>query len=193
MEKIIKPNLVVFSLLLSFLLLPAAWATSVLPISLEQLSIRAHLIFYGKVIRNEVRIDEQSGRIATFTEFEIIDLIKGKAGRTHTIKQIGGHMKDSNTIVHIHGVPEFVTGSKYVVFLPNKSKLGFSSPLGLQQGSFDVATVNGEQIVSNGRSLTSPSDQVSRSTQVPLAVNASNPSQSRLDDFINVIRAYNIP
>jgi hypothetical protein len=193
MKRLMKPYLIIFSLALNLLSLPAVWATSMLPISLEQLSTRATLIFYGKVINNEVKKDEQSGRIATFTEFEVIDLIKGKTGTTHSIKQIGGHLQETGTIVRIHGVPEYVVGKSYVVFLPETSKSGFSSPLGLYQGSFDVVTVDGEQIVSNGRRLTAQPEQTSRSVQVPLAVSSGYPSQSRLDDFINTVRAYNTP
>jgi hypothetical protein len=188
-----QPYLIILCLVLNLLCLPVASATSMLPLSLEQLSTRASLIFYGKVINNEVKKDEQSGRIATFTEFEIIDLIKGETAATHTIKQIGGHLKETGTVVHIYGVPEFVTGKNYVVFLPEKSKLGFSSPLGLHQGSFDVVTVNGQQIVSNGRSLSAQPEQTGRSVQLPLAVTAGNPAQSRLEDFINTVRAYNTP
>jgi len=188
-----KPFLIISCLALNLLCLPTVSATSMLPISLEQLSTRATLIFYGKVINNESRKDEQSGRIATFTEFEVIDLIKGKTGATHTIKQIGGHLKDTGTIVRIYGVPEFVTGKDYVVFLPNKSRLGFSSPLGLQQGSFNVSTVDDQQIVSNGRRLSAQPEQTSRSVQVPLAVTAGTPAQTRLEDFINTVRAYNTP
>lgn len=191
-----KSYVFIFSLIVNFLLPSTASATSTLPITLEQLSTRASLIFYGKVVSNQVRKDELSGRIATFTEFEIIDLIKGEAGTKHTIKQIGGYLKESKTALRIHGIPKFQTGNNYVVFLPKKSKLGFSSPLGLHQGSFSVLTIKGEQLVSNGQNLTEqpladPADKNSRSIQVPLAVRADNPSQARLDDFINTVRSYN--
>lgn len=188
-----KPYFLVFALAINFLLPTPASATSVLPVNLEQLSTRASLIFYGTVISNEVKKDQQSGRIATFTEFEVIDLIKGETGKTHTIKQIGGHLKETNTIVHIHGVPEYVIGNKYIVFLPDKSKLGFSSPLGLQQGSFDVFDINGELIVSNGRKPVSQTTRTNNSVQIPLAVRADNQSQSRIDDFMNTVRAFNTP
>ncbi len=92
--------------------------------------------------------------------------------------------------------PSFQVGNNYVVFLPTKSKLGFSSPLGLHQGSFSVLTINNEQIISNSRSLadqpqTRQLEQTSKAVQVPLAVSVDRPSQSRLDDFINTVRAYN--
>lgn len=188
-----KPYFFIFCLIFNFLILSSASATSLLPISLEQLSTRASLVFHGEVVSNQVKKDEQSGRIATFTEFKIIDLIKGKTGDTHTIKQIGGYLKNANTTLRIHGVPEYIPGNRYVVFLPEKSKLGFSSPLGLHQGSFSVLNIDGEQTVSNGRNLSTQPPQSHRNIQVPLAVRADNPSQSRLDDFMNTVRAYNLP
>ena len=191
-----KPYIILFSLLFSVFNLSSVAATSLLPISLEQLSTRATLIFYGEVISNKVKQDEQSGYIATFTEFKVIDLIKGKAVDTHTIKQIGGALKERNMSLRIHGVPRFQVGNNYVVFLPTKSKLGFSSPLGLHQGSFSVSTINNEQVVSNGHSQASQAqiqqgEETSRAVQVPLAVRVDRPSQARLDDFINTVRAYN--
>lgn len=191
-----KPYIIIFSLFFNLLNLSPASATSLLPITLEQLSTRATLIFYGEVINNQVKKDEQSGHIATFTEFKVIDLIKGNTGDTHTIKQIGGFLKSSNTALRIHGVPEYQLGSHYVIFLPKKSTLGFSSPLGLHQGSFSVSSINGEQHVSNGRSLVSQpraerTDKNTGSVQLPLAVRADNPSQAHLNDFINTVRAYN--
>jgi len=191
-----KSYIILFSLLFNLFSLSPVSATSMLPISLEQLSTRATLIFYGEVLSNQVKQDEQSGQIATFTEFKVIDLIKGKATDTHTIKQIGGALKDRNMALRIHGVPRFQVGNNYVVFLPTKSKLGFSSPLGLHQGSFSVLTINNEQVVSNSRSLadqppTRQLEQTSKAVQVPLAVSVDRPSQSHLADFINTVRAYN--
>jgi len=185
-----RSSLYFFLILSVFSALPAA-ATSMLPISLEQLSTRADLIFYGKIISNEVKKDTQSGQIATFTNFKIINLIKGNAGNTHTIKQLGGFDKSSNTRLMIRGVPKFIVGEEYVVFLPKKSSLGFCSPLGLHQGSFPVSTEKNEKVIGNGRNLAAQPVATSRSVQIPLAVRAGKPSQSRLDDFINTVRAYN--
>ena len=121
----------------------------------------------------------------------LIELIKGESKATHTIKQIGGYDPESKIRLFIHGVPTFQVGNSYVVFLPEKSNLGFSSPLGLYQGSYAVTTINGEQVVSNGRNLTEPASTNSHAIQVPLAINADRPSRSRLPDFINTIRSYN--
>ncbi len=56
-----KPYTILFSLLFSVCNLSSATATSLLPISLEQLSTRATLIFYGEVLSNQVKQDEKSG------------------------------------------------------------------------------------------------------------------------------------
>ncbi len=176
-----------FCLLINLLSTFSVSATSLLPLTLEQLSTRATLIFHGEVINNEVKEDKQSGQIATFTTFRVIELIKGNSAGTHTIKQIGGHLKESKMALRVHGVPEFTTGYRYVVFLPEKSRLGFSSPLGLHQGSFSVITVDDEETVTNGRNMAGQT----LTAQLPLAVNTEKPAQSRINDFINTVRAFN--
>jgi hypothetical protein len=189
-----KPYFFIFYLVTSLLTTLPASATSVLPITLEQLSTRASLIFYGEVISNQAQRDAHSGQVATFTEFKIFDLIKGSAAGNQTIKQLGGLDKNTNINFHVHGIPKFQNGSRYVVFLPERSSLGFSSPLGLHQGSFTVTTENGEQVVSNGRNLTPQKPgSLNKSVLLPLPVNIDKPSQSRLDDFINTVRAFNTP
>lgn len=187
-----KKTFITFSLLFGLLAPPALLATSLLPINLEQLSTRASLIFYGTVISNQVKKDSRSGQIVTFTEFEIIDLIKGNTASRHTIKQLGGHLKESDIKFQVHGVPQYKVGNQYVIFLPEKSSLGFSSPLGLHQGSFSVTKINDDKVISNGRNISSLQSSSKRNVLLPLAVIANNPSQARLEDFINTVRAHNV-
>ncbi len=179
-------------------------ATSVLPVSLQRMASAAELIFYGKAIENEVKLDDVSGRVATFTTFEIIELIKGTAGATHTIKQIGGQLPGSNVRQVIHGVPRFTIGKEYVVFLPKASKLGFSSPVGLSQGRFAVRPAQGDKSVTNGRSIsallenqtqqTAPSSakfaqqKKARSPSPPLSAIPDHPAKARLSDFLQTVR-----
>lgn len=192
------------SVLIALMLISTAGtssATSLLPISLENLSTRANTVFYAEVISNESKLDPQSGQIATYTEFRVIEAIKGHTEATHTIKQIGGYDKNSKRKLQIHGVPRFDVGKEYIVFLPKASSLGFCSPIGLYQGSFSVATVDGEKIVRSGKDLSQQHSTPALSrysltpqrVQVPLAVSADDPSQSNLNDFINTVRTYNTP
>lgn len=185
-----KNIFITFSLLFNLLVTFNTSATKLLPINLEQLSTRASLIFYATVISNTAQKDIESGHIVTFTEFEIIELIKGSAASTHTIKQIGGQLKESNIKFQIDGVPKYKIGNQYVVFLPQKSTLGFSSPLGLHQGSFSVENTEGENIISNGRSI-SALQTTSKQSSLSLSALSNKPAHASLTDFINTIHAHN--
>lgn len=142
---------ILLALMPALLLSTAVLATTVLPISLERMSKKAELIFYGTVISNEVKIDKVSGHVATFTTFDVIDVIKGNVGSTHTIKQIGGQLPGSKIIYKIYGVPRFTIGEKTVVFMPKESRIGFASPIGLSQGRFTVSEQNGVSTINGSR------------------------------------------
>lgn len=177
-----------------------AAATSVLPVSLQRMATSAVVIFHGRVISNDVKLDPASGRVATFTTFEVIELIKGNAGNTYTIKQIGGRLPGSKVRQVIHGVPKFKIADEHVVFLPEASSLGFASPIGLSQGKFDIRKLNGETIVSNGRPLAAltGNTQAAGSQNTPAVIQLSpqpasiaipgQPSRARLPDFMQTVR-----
>lgn len=190
----IKPRLLATPALLILLLCSLQTAaTSVLPVSLQRIATLADIAFHGKAVSNEVRLDPVSNRIATFTTFEVIEVIKGKVDRTHTIKQIGGHHPGSKARLVIHGVPEFTTGREYVVFLPKVSSLGFSSPLGLSQGKFDIGHTGGKAVIHNNRVLGSlmPAPQPQALSDIPSAIQAGPLQQTAgmpLTDFLQYIR-----
>lgn len=175
-------------------------ATSVLPVSLQRMATKAEIIFHGTAIGNEVRLDPASGRVATYTTFKVSEVIKGGPGATHTIKQIGGQLPGSQVRQIIHGVPEFSVGRDYVVFLPKASSLGFSSPIGLSQGKFNIRKLKGQSLVSNGRSLAalmktapqqdlpdSPSALASNRAPALKAIDGQ-PGSAHLTDFIQAVR-----
>jgi len=174
----------------------SAFATTVLPVSLESMSKRAEIIFYGKTVSNEVKMDNMSNRVATFTTFKIIENIKGITNATHTIKQVGGQIPGSKIVHRIHGVPRFTIDEEYIVFLPAKSTLGFTSPIGLGQGKFSVYKQNGIKMVSNGRAVKSMI--ISGKTKADLssveiqALNALRPIEDQtnktgLTEFIKIV------
>lgn len=177
-----------------------AAATSVLPLGLERLHGDAKLIFLGECLSNSVELDHQSARVVTYTTFEVLETYKGKLEHTHTIKQIGGNLPgDLN--VHIPGVPQFEVGKRYVIFLPPASKLGFSSPVGLQQGMFRMKTDDtGTQIVSNGRDVGDLMENMAQSrmpsrvaeklralSNRELPANAKARAEIRLDDLRSIL------
>lgn len=176
----------IIAIFLLCLLFPAPTvATTILPISLERLSNKAALIFYGIATSNKVEIDGISGRVATFTTFEIIEVVKGAAGDTHTIKQIGGQLPDSEIVHKIQGIPQFIVGNKYVVFLPEASRLGFASPLGLNQGRFVVREINGTEAVSNRRTSQGLLNNTPTAADNTLSKQRTNTS---LTEFLQTVR-----
>jgi len=190
-------------LLVGLLVVDVTLATTVLPVSLERMSKTAEYIFYGKALSNEVKFDAASNRVATFTIFEIIDNVKGDAGTSHTVKQVGGQLAGSAVVHRFHGVPRFTVGEEYVIFLPPQSRLGFSSPVGLSQGKFSVQKQKGIATVSNGRvikNLTASQNNdnagntgtQTRSTpsSTRLSPIVDQPTKARLADFIQAVRDY---
>ena len=192
--------MITFRLLISpVVLLLVCWglqasATSLLPVSPQRMSAVAESIFHGRVIDNTVKLDPASGRVATFTTFKVLEAVKGEIGKTHVIKQIGGHLPGSSVRLVIHGVPQFETGAEYVVFMPAPSSLGFASPIGLSQGKFDIQRLNGEAVIINGRGFASQSSTASAQTaaRLPSAVEHDQ-SPARADavplaDFLQSVR-----
>jgi len=171
-----------FIIIFCLLIAQPVMATTIFPITLTQLSKTANIIFYGKVIKNEVRLDSYSGRVATFTAFEIIEPIKGNIKTSHQIKQVGGQLPGSNVVHKIPGVPTFNLGKEYVIFLPRTSKSGFSSPVGLEQGRFSVYEKNDIKVV-NRNKLSDDKDLMFRSTNGKN--HTINPS---LTEFLQLVR-----
>lgn len=198
---IIRSRLLFVPILLTSLFWGAnAAATTTLPVSLPQMASAADVIFHGRAISNEVKQDPVTGKVATFTQFEVIELIKGTTGKTHTIKQIGGRLPGGKAHLAVHGVPRFRAGEAYVVFLPKASHLGFSSPIGLSQGKFDILKLDGETLISNGRPITtltgaSPAKSLSNT---PTAITAEpgsmlkavsgQPTRAYLTNFLQTVR-----
>lgn len=162
-----------------------ASAVSLRPLDIAQLTTQAELVIHGRVISQEVTLDETSQRVVTFTTFEVIDTLKGTTGETHRIKQLGGHLSGSDTVHRVPGVPRFVDGEELIVFLPAVSRLGFSSPIGLTQGNYRITRKHGSATV-NARGMTASSHTAAK----VVTGNADKQIGPRVsvDNFKNLIR-----
>lgn len=171
--------------LLGLLVFNSSFATTVLPVSLDHMAKNAAVIFYGRVISNEVKIDDVSQRVATFTTFEVLDAIKGVSTPTYTVKQVGGRLPGSKVVTPIYGVPRFTVDAEYVVFLPKASSLGFASPIGLSQGSYDVHTdASGNKTVhGSGITSTPPTPNTANTMRT-----TPKPNTTTLSDFLQNVR-----
>jgi hypothetical protein len=151
--------------------------------------------FEGTCVENRTERDPGTGFIVTYTTFEVKDVMKGGAGATHTIKQIGGVLKSEGIAYKVDGVPSFAVGQDYVVFLNGVSSIGFSSPVGLGQGSFIVHRDEGGAKVSNGRDfrfMTAGTDalKLPAATAKSLAESARPVVRMDLEEFKAVVRTH---
>jgi len=109
---------------------PPALATQVRPLNLEEMTDRAARIFYGRCIFAEAVHDPVLGADVTVLTFAVIRAVKGDSGGRVTVRML--RTDDS-------GLPRFRPGEEVVIFLYGESRLGLSSPVGLDQGKFSVS------------------------------------------------------
>lgn len=172
----------------------AAGAVTVRPLALDEIIDTATVVFQGTCIGNRTEHEEKTNLVVTYTTFAVKDVLKGAVPDTHVIKQIGGKMPAGNLSFHAYGVPSFLVGEEYVVFLAGVSAAGFSSPIGLAQGKFTVQQDPSGQWVSNGsdfREMTSgmPSAVLPKATAKVLREAPAPVRHLVLDDFKQLVRA----
>jgi len=118
---------------------------------------------------------------------------------------VGGNLPNSNIQTRWPSIPKFIVGNEYVIFLPAASSLGFSTPVGLEQGKFNVLINALGKQVSNGKSFDALIKNIP-SNKIPAAIlNRMSPplvSQSfktstekieakklSLDELLSVVRS----
>jgi len=171
-----------------------AFATSVLPVDLGQLVDSAGVSFQGTVVDNRTGRDPQTGMLVTMTTFRVDDVLKGDVPSSYTIKQIGGTDSTTGMTCRAHGIPTFDLGQTYVVFLPRPSAAGFSSPIGLGQGRFQVLDGETGPEVANGRDFRDLTANVP-GLELPAHASAKAASDKPmrrlgLDDFKQMVRKH---
>ena len=113
--------------------LPAA--AQVRTLGLQEMVNSAGMIFSGRV--TEVRGGRDAhGDIVTYTTFAVEQGVRGVSGSWVTIKQYGGESDGLST--RLQHVRYFQQGEKVMVMLYPASELGFTSPIGLSQGVWQM-------------------------------------------------------
>lgn len=112
-------------------------ATTLVRLDLDQLVDTAEGIFTGTAVHSEVVPSRDGKSPFTFVTFQVESALKGTfPGREVTLRLHGGALGDTITIVH--GMPEFVVGETYLVFVHGNG-VEASPVLGWIQGQFRVA------------------------------------------------------
>ncbi len=119
------------------LLVPStASGTMVRRLALEDLVRAADRIVVATVARVEQGRDA-AGVPATFVTLRVSQTLKGRASQQLAIKQFGGTGLGAAG-ARIPGMPRYREGEEVVLFLHGESRAGFTSPVGLYQGKYQV-------------------------------------------------------
>ena len=128
-------------------------ATTVVPPTFEQLVDQAQVIFHGTVTKvNSQWIGEGAQRrIETFVTFDVKEALKGKAGKSYTIRTFGGTV-DGETMM-IGDAPTFEVGDDQILFVENNGSQVV--PLvGLMHGQFRVRKdESGREMVTTNKNV----------------------------------------
>jgi hypothetical protein len=118
---------------------PHAEATVVLRLPLARVTREAGRIVHGTVV--EVRAGrDDAGLPATWVTLAVARTVKGPAVRRLTLKQFGAtEPLPDGTVGRVAGLPRYAVGEEVVLFLRPESGRGFTSPVGLGQGTYRVS------------------------------------------------------
>lgn len=124
------------AILASTVLLPwiayAGHATTLRPMSLEEITDQAELIFTGGVVHSEVVLTKDGTFPFTFVTFHVDDVLKGEVeGDELTLRLDGGQL--GQEAVFVDGMPEFEEGGTYLLFVRENGRLA-SPVVGWRQG-----------------------------------------------------------
>jgi hypothetical protein len=175
-----------------FTALPAL-ATSVLPLDLGQIIDQAAVAFQGTVTDVRSGRDPQTGVLVTMTTFRVDDVLKGEVAQSYTLKQIGGTDSTTGMSFRTMGMPTYKAGQTYVIFLHGVSSVGFTSPVGLGQGRFQVLDGETGPEVGNGRDFREMTENVA-GVELPAQAKAKAAGQPMrrmgLADFKAMVRQH---
>lgn len=137
------------------LALASAHATTVIAPTFDQLVKDAEFIFQGTVTdtRSEWMGEGAQRHIVSYVTFRVEDAIKGAAGKSYTIRMLGGTI--GNETQEVADAPRFKVGDRDILFV-EKNNSQFIPLVGIMHGRFRLQTdAGGREIVAkdNGASL----------------------------------------
>lgn len=132
------------------LLASLASATTVIPLSLEQLTQASTQVVEGRAIQSWSQWNPSHSFILTYTQFQVARTLKGETSTTLVIQQLGGKL--DGITQRVSGVHVWNSGEKAVLFLrPGQVNDRSFVLTGLVQGNFRMtSSAGGATMVSNG-------------------------------------------
>jgi hypothetical protein len=112
-------------------------ATSVIPMSVEELARASTQVVRARALSSESSWNPSHTQIFTFTRFEALENWKGAAGTEFVVRQMGGRV--GNIEQKVSGVRTWKANDEAVLFLrPSEAGGGVMAIVGLFQGNFAV-------------------------------------------------------
>jgi hypothetical protein len=162
-------------------------ATTVLPISEEELAKRATVIFTGSVQDVHSAYEPDHSMIYTYIQVGITQSLKGEPREgTITLRQMGGTVGEETVI--LSGGPDFEPSDRVLLFAGPLGRTGYYGVLGTFYGKYDIGTDP-----ATGRdTVTGPSFEVDHVDAATLQAlpHRDRPRPIYLDDFLSEIRSY---
>ena len=132
----------------SFLACNKSYATRELPMETAQAAKDSIDIVVAKCISSEVKKDEKSGFIFTYTTFEVSQALKEKYGSENIVLRIVGG-KSGDVSVNVPDRPVFVDGEEVVLFLGPKNSAGYPVLHSFNRGVYKVSSdETGNKVIS---------------------------------------------
>ena len=129
----------------------AVSATTVKPLTIEELTASAVLVVEGQATETWSTWNTQHSLIYTFTRIHVTKTLKGTSADTVLVKQVGGTANGYTQ--RVAGVNPMRPGDVSVLFLrPSAAKDGTMVVVGLMQGNFRIEREanTGSTVVNNG-------------------------------------------
>jgi hypothetical protein len=120
-------------LLLAVLVVPAALATTLVRMDLDELTRAAAAVARARCLATSSRWED--GHLWTLTTFEVSEVWKNETPRTIVVRLVGG--RDGHRTVQVDGVPRFRVGEEVVLFLESSAK-GELTVTSWAQGTFRI-------------------------------------------------------
>ncbi len=135
--------------LLLVLAASVASATSIVPMTVEQLTLASEHVVEAEAVQQWSEWTPNHSTILTYTRFRISSVLKGALPTEIIVKQLGGKVGDS--MVKVAGVRYFRPNEQAVLFLhPAMANDGTYVITGLMQGNFHVDGSGAQATVTNG-------------------------------------------
>lgn len=141
------------TLLLSILLFGSvqpSFGQRTIRMNIERIVSDAAIIVHGTVVNVESATDPVTNILSTFVTINVQENLYGAPEQQVTLKMVGG--STNKRTLRLSEMPRYTVGQEIIGMFFAPSKSGFTSPVGMSQGTFTVAkdAANGTRTVRIG-------------------------------------------